>query len=727
IVKHRLMNIRFFLTRSILYFVLIIIITGGFVGTLFAIGQFITETGVNLYLVTVLVSLFIVIAFDPIKRFIAKITDKIFFKHKIDYNHLLTEASIILSEEIELESLVTNFCETVSDGLKIKYSKLFLTYKDKYFIPFTELLKSEKERDLSKFPSFQDILISELNKNKEIIIYNEYESRMLDIQDQKEKEKMEQVLKGMKDIGADMVAPIFREGKINGLVMLGPTVSGDPFDTEDVRFLQVISPQVSSAIEKAKLFQDTQKFNINLQKEVDRATTDLKKANQELKDSYTELETKNNNLNILQKFSSLILQKMDFKEVAQEIIDSIPEDIEHCNNGLLTLIDKEKKYLAAYSIPQETKLFQKINFLIGDVSKYKISVKNKENLLAKAYREKKSQLTTDMTELISPPLPKIIAKQIAKLKPISKSNVVIPIISGDEVMGTLSFALSKEPDEISAPEMEMMSAVTRELGIAYERSQFYAKLNDINKELKYANEHLKDLDRAKSEFMSIASHQLRTPLSGIMGYLSMILEGDYGTLKGEQKKIINDVFEASQRLIRLVNIFLNVTRIEAGRFVLNLQKVDIDKLINDVLKELRPTANKKKIKLIFKRTHAKMPFIIIDPDKIYDVILNLVDNAIKYSQKGKIEIKVALKDKESVLITVKDEGVGIDPEDARKLFDKFVRGSGSARIQPDGSGLGLFIARRITEAHHGEIWVKSRGLGKGSTFHLLLPLDLKNN
>ena len=508
---------------------------------------------------------------------------------------------------------------------------------------------------------------------------------------------------------------------------MGPTVSGDPFDTEDVRFLQVISPQIASAIEKAKLFQDTQKFNINLQKEVDKATTDLKKANQELKDSYVELETKNKNLNILQKFSSLILQKMNFKEVVQEIIDSIPEDIDDCNNALLTLIDKEKRYLSAYSIPQNTGLYKKINKLIGDVSKYKVSVRNKENLLAKAYKEKKSQLTADMTELISPPLPKVIAKQIAKFKPISKSNVVIPIIAGDEVMGTLSFALSKEPDEISAPEMEMMSAVTRELGIAYERSQFYAKLNDINKELKYANEHLKDLDRAKSEFMSIASHQLRTPLSGIMGYLSMVLEGDYGKLSGEQKKIINDVFEASQRLIRLVNIFLNVTRIEAGRFVLNLQKVDITKVINDVIKELKPTANKKKIKLVLKKTRTQLPEITVDLDKIYDVILNLVDNAIKYSQKGKIEIQANIKDKEFIKILIKDQGVGIDPEDAKKLFDKFVRGSGSARIQPDGSGLGLFIARRITEAHEGEIWVKSKGLGKGSTFHILLPLDLKKN
>ncbi|MFH1781765.1 MAG: HAMP domain-containing sensor histidine kinase, partial [Patescibacteria group bacterium] len=296
---------------------------------------------------------------------------------------------------------------------------------------------------------------------------------------------------------------------------------------------------------------------------------------------------------------------------------------------------------------------------------------------------------------------------------------------GDTVVGVLTFFLLRKGEEVSSPDMEMMSAISREIGIALERSQFYERLKAINGKLQVANEHLKELDRAKSEFMSIASHQLRTPLSGIMGYLSMILDGDYGKLKKEQKEIIDDVFEATQRLIRLVNVFLNVTRIEAGRFILNFAKIDMKQLIEDEINELQPTADKKNIKLAYKKPKEKIPEMVVDPDKIKDVVLNLVDNAIKYTKEGSITVGLKMDGKKTIHVTIKDTGVGIEPEDAKNLFDKFVRGSGIARVQPDGSGLGLFIARKITEAHNGKIWVESKGVGKGSVFHFTLPIEDK--
>ncbi|MBU2235616.1 HAMP domain-containing histidine kinase, partial [Patescibacteria group bacterium] len=225
----------------------------------------------------------------------------------------------------------------------------------------------------------------------------------------------------------------------------------------------------------------------------------------------------------------------------------------------------------------------------------------------------------------------------------------------------------------------------------------------------------------KSEFMSIASHQLRTPLSGIMGYLSMLQEGDFGQMTGDQTKVIEDVLEGSRRLIRMVNLFLNVTRIEAGRFKLNKSKVDIVKVIQSEVKELRPTTSKKKLKLKFVKPKEKIPLLNVDEDKIKDVVLNLVDNAIKYTEKGGITVTVQKKESK-VLIMVKDTGVGISPPEAEKLFSKFVRGSGVSRLSPDGSGLGLFIARKIVDTHGGNIWAESEGEGKGSTFNVELPI-----
>lgn len=687
---------------------------------MFLIGQFFAETGWNQYLIAIAVSLVVVLGYEPLKRFFARITDKIFYKDKIDYQLLLREISTVLSEEIKLTSLINAFEEAIADGLKIKYGKLYISVDDQCFMPAQEVKKKRKikKRD---YPSCRSTLIKELNKTKEIIIFDEYESKMTDEQDEKKEKKMQKIIKDMESLKALALVPVFRENKMTALLVLGPKISGDPFSNEDIKLLQVISPQVASALEKAKLYQEAQMFTVKLQKEVEKATASLKKANAELKESNIEIEIKNKNLNTLQRFSSLILKNVDFTKIAHEIINSIPSEIHDCQNVLLSLVDSKKKYLVAHSIPEKSPVAKAVFELVGgDIAKYKVSLKSRKNVMVQAVRDKRPKMTTDLKDMISPPLPDKVAERIARLKPLAKSVIVIPIVVGEECWGAMAYSLIRPPEEIAASDMEMMGAVTRELGIALERSRFYEKLKSINEKLKEANEHLKDLDRAKSEFMSIASHQLRTPLSGVMGYLSMVLEGDYGKLKKEQKEILEDVFEATQRLIRLVNVFLNVTRIEAGRFILNFAKIDMVNTIEEEVHELQPTADKKGIDLVFKEPRAKIPEVIVDPDKIKDVVLNLVDNAIKYTKEGEVIVGIKKEGRDKIHITVKDSGVGIDPEEARHLFDKFVRGSGIARVQPDGSGLGLFIARRIVEAHGGDIWVESKGIGKGSTFHFTL-------
>jgi signal transduction histidine kinase len=205
-----------------------------------------------------------------------------------------------------------------------------------------------------------------------------------------------------------------------------------------------------------------------------------------------------------------------------------------------------------------------------------------------------------------------------------------------------------------------------------------------------------------------------------MGMRTLLIDGDFGEINPDQKPVINDLLEASQRLARIVNVFLNVTRIEAGRFVMNFSNTTpFDDIIESVYKELKPTAEKKKVELIYEKT--PLPKAEVDTDKIKDVLLNLIDNAIKYTPEGSVAISATADDTELSII-VKDTGVGIPPAEAKNLFEKFVRGSGIAQVQPNGSGLGLFIAKRIVEGHAGKIWVESEGPNKGSTFHVTLPL-----
>lgn len=250
------------------------------------------------------------------------------------------------------------------------------------------------------------------------------------------------------------------------------------------------------------------------------------------------------------------------------------------------------------------------------------------------------------------------------------------------------------------------------------------QVSKLATELKRANEELKELDQAKSDFMNIASHQLRTPLSGIIGYLSMVIEEDYGKVAKDQKKILSGVFTASRRLSRLVDTFLNVSRIEAGKFFINLQTVSIEDVLETEIGEMSFNAKDKKIKLIFERSKKPLPKIKLDIDKIKDVIINLIDNAIKYTSKGSVTVS-AMKEGKFIHVKIKDTGVGIPTDQVDKLFSKFFRARGIAKIQPDGSGLGLYIAKRIVEAHEGRIWVESDGLGKGTTFQFMIPLNPK--
>ncbi len=245
------------------------------------------------------------------------------------------------------------------------------------------------------------------------------------------------------------------------------------------------------------------------------------------------------------------------------------------------------------------------------------------------------------------------------------------------------------------------------------------QLEKTNDQLEAANEKLKQLDVAKTEFLSITSHQLRTPLTGIKGYLSMMLEGDFGAFVEKQSEVLARVSAEVDRLARMVQVFLNVSRIESGRLIIGKVEFDLMQMAQTVVKELTPLAEKKGLKLSFAGPHELKA--VADPDKLKDVVMNLVDNAIKYTAHGTIHVKVEQHDNEAQ-VSVIDTGVGIDPGETGKLFEKFSRGMGIAKVSAEGSGLGLFIVKKIVEGHGGRVWVESKGKEQGSTFAFVIPV-----
>lgn len=436
------------------------------------------------------------------------------------------------------------------------------------------------------------------------------------------------------------------------------------------------------------------------------------KINRDLYGRNAELAVKNKNLSLLRSLYEITNSTLDKKTLSTKLGAAIRASFNVELVGLFTY-NKNEKSLVPVSLSLSGRAGKVIakykNFLLTQ----EISLVDEKNFCFQAIRK---EVRVESTSLLNVWKPTKFKKELHELHLAAniKSAIIFPLINNHNPIGILIISLNRSYKNFSKYERESIESVVNVITLALDKVLIYEQLVS-------ANIKLKELDTAKSEFISIASHQLRTPLTGIMGYLSMMVDGDFGKIEPGQFKILKDVLAASNRLIRIVNIFLNVSRIEAGRFYLDYKKVMFDSIIDEIVMELRPTATKRGVELVIDASVKTIGEVMVDSDKMKDVTLNLVDNAIKYSEKGTITVS-AKKEGNSVHAFVHDQGVGIDPEEAKRLFTKFVRGTGIARVQPNGSGLGLFIAKKVVEEHGGKIWVESAGEGKGSVFQFTIPL-----
>jgi len=248
------------------------------------------------------------------------------------------------------------------------------------------------------------------------------------------------------------------------------------------------------------------------------------------------------------------------------------------------------------------------------------------------------------------------------------------------------------------------------------------QLEKLTHDLEKANIRLKELDQLKSEFVSIASHQLRSPLTSIKGYASMLLEGSYGKFPEKAKEALSRIFKSTNLMADSIEDFLNVSRIEQGRMKYNKTNFDAAKLAETVVEELGLVASKKNLTLSFEADVAELFMINADLGKIKQVFSNLIDNSIKYTTTGSVTVSVS-KRADMIQFKVSDTGVGISKKTLERLFDKFVRARNAHKINVSGTGLGLYVAKQMIEAHGGKIWAESDGEGKGSTFFVELKVS----
>jgi signal transduction histidine kinase len=308
-------------------------------------------------------------------------------------------------------------------------------------------------------------------------------------------------------------------------------------------------------------------------------------------------------------------------------------------------------------------------------------------------------------------------------------SVRLPIKTADEI-STLATAVNQMAAQLQESYTDLEQKVADHAAMASENAKLYAQVRQYaetleaqvearTRELQESNERLQELDRLKSEFLSDVSHELRTPLTSVKGYVDYLLEGIVGELSPPQRDFLTRVKGNTDRLVRLINDLLDLSRIEAGRVDFHPVRLAMVEVATEVIDALRPLAAEKEVDLSTDMSETD-GFVRADRDKVYQILLNLTHNAVKFTPpRGSVQVRVEGQPRGEVLTVVQDTGEGIPPEELQRIFDKFHQVSESP-AHPKGSGLGLAIAKKLIELHGGQIWVRSE-LGKGSAFGFTLP------
>ncbi len=250
------------------------------------------------------------------------------------------------------------------------------------------------------------------------------------------------------------------------------------------------------------------------------------------------------------------------------------------------------------------------------------------------------------------------------------------------------------------------------------------RIEEVATSLEKANKKLKELDEKKNEFLHIATHQLRGPITAINGYASLILEGDYGDMPKSAKVPINNILSASKVMSETINDYMNIARIEEDNVVQNMTEFDLCELVDERVEVRLVNAQDKGIKMTIEHdVEGDKCMVKADKNNITQVLNALLENAIKYTHKGEVQVRTELSESgKRVRVSIKDTGIGVAKGEVAGLFDKFTRADNAKETDAFGTGMGLFIAKNLIEANKGKIWVESEGLNKGSTFTIELPV-----
>ena len=411
-----------------------------------------------------------------------------------------------------------------------------------------------------------------------------------------------------------------------------------------------------------------------------------------------------------------------FNRLNKVLVSTI--DLSQMLNGALSAINTAMKaeYCMVVLMEEDNKT---LVHTVGSPSK-KVNMLDMKSAHAKLSASKKypDVIVTDELEADSHGLKRMLGK--------NDIAIVARLGTQDHTreLGHLILGYKKSGNPYTALDVSVIETISNELVIAVQNALRFQEIEEFNKtlqqkidektrSLQHANDKLRKMDQTKDDFISMASHQLRTPLTSVKGYVSMVLDGDVGALNRKQRDYLNQVFVSSQRMSYLISDLLNVSRLRTGKFIIDRNPCNLANVIHEEVSQLVETAKARELELIYHQPE-HFPTLMLDEMKMRQVIMNFIDNAIYYTPSGGSITVTLTESSHSIEFTVTDTGIGVPRAEQHHLFSKFFRAQNARVARPDGTGLGLFMAKKVVTAQGGAIIFKSRE-GKGSTFGFTMP------
>ncbi|MCZ7383849.1 MAG: GAF domain-containing protein [Candidatus Methanoperedens sp.] len=469
------------------------------------------------------------------------------------------------------------------------------------------------------------------------------------------------------DIKSLVGIPLVAKGKVGGAMVLSNR-KHRIFKKEDIDLLSSIGSQVGVAVENARL--------------------------------YSELKRHDETLETLFEIDRVVSQSLDLDEIFREALAKTIQATSSDAGAIYTLEEEAK------TLKLKTSSGLSMDFA-GAVSEIKVG-----GGVAGGAVQAKKPIVTDIDHYPGSELLPFLKKEgLVAL-------VGVPLMAKGRVVGALNLG-NRSRRTFSKEDLEVLASIGGQIGVAIENARLYQEAKTSYEKLEAAYEELKSLDRMKSEFLSNVSHELKTPLVSIRGYSELLYDEKLGLIKDEQRKSLQAIIRNADRLTRLINSILFISKMQAEKLEFQFQPVDMDEIVKVCVDDARSMIDTKQI--TFEKDIPKISKVNGEKDRFTEVISNLLDNAIKFTPTGgKISIK-ALDEGEFVHFVVTDNGIGIPLEIIPKLFSRFYQADASASRKYGGTGLGLYITKNIVDAFRGKIWIESE-VGKGTKVHVLLPI-----